>query len=121
MLLRFFERKTFLEVGARLGANEDAARMRVTRALKSLRGFFLKRGLTSSVTVLTAVLSANAVQAAPASLVMAVAASATLHGSATTTSTATLIKGALKLMAWTKMKTSLLVGFGIFLPQRQPL
>src|SRR5271155_543511 len=28
VLLRFFERKTFLEVGARLGANEDAARMR---------------------------------------------------------------------------------------------
>jgi RNA polymerase sigma factor (sigma-70 family) len=115
VLLRFFERKSFLEVGAMLGANEDAARMRVTRALKSLRGFFLKRGLISSVSVLAAVLSANAVQAAPASLVTAVAASATLHGSATTNSTATLIKGALKLMAWTKLKTTVAVGLGILL------
>src|SRR5580700_11328998 len=31
VLLRFFERKTFLEVADKLGANEDAARMRVTR------------------------------------------------------------------------------------------
>jgi RNA polymerase sigma factor (sigma-70 family) len=115
VLLRFFERKTFLEVADKLGANEDAARMRVTRALKSLRGFFLKRGLTSSVTVLAAVLSANAVQAAPSGLVTAMTAGATLHGSATTTSTSSLVKGALKLMAWTKMKTGIVVGLGILL------
>jgi RNA polymerase sigma factor (sigma-70 family) len=113
VLLRFFERKTFLEVGSRLGANEDAARMRVTRALMSLRGFFSKRGLTSSVSVLAAVLSTSAVQAAPASLVTAVTASATLHGAATTTSTLTLIKGALKIMAWTKAKTVVVIGVGI--------
>ena len=52
LLLRFFEQKSFLEVGAKLGANEDAARMRVARALKSLRGFFLKRGLTLSLAAL---------------------------------------------------------------------
>jgi RNA polymerase sigma factor (sigma-70 family) len=115
VLLRFFERKSFREVADKLGANEDAVRMRVTRALKSLRGFFLKRGLTSSVTVLAAVLSANAVQAAPSGLVTAVTAGATLHGSATTTSTSTLVKGALKLMAWTKIKTSVVVGLGILL------
>jgi len=116
VLLRFFERKSFREVADKLGANEDAARMRVTRALKSLRGFFLKRGLTSSVTVLAAVLSTNAVQAAPASLVTGVAASAMLHGSATTSgSTATLIKGGLKLMAWTKLKTTAAVSLGVLL------
>jgi hypothetical protein len=80
-----------------------------------LRSFFLKRGLPSSVAVLAAVLSANAVQAAPAGLVTTVAADATLHGSTTTTSTANLIKGALKLMAWTKLKTSVVAGLGILL------
>jgi len=49
VLLRFFEEKSFLEVGVRLGVNEDAARMRVTRTLKSLRKFFLKRGLAFSI------------------------------------------------------------------------
>jgi RNA polymerase sigma factor (sigma-70 family) len=115
VLLRFFEEKSFQEVGAKLGANEDAARMRVARALKSLRGFFLKRGLTLSVTALATVLSANAVQAAPASLVAAVAATTALQGAAATASTATLIQGALKLMAWAKLKTTVAVGLGILL------
>jgi len=114
VLLRFFEEKSFLEVGARLGANEDAARMRVTRALKSLRKFFLKRKVTLSIAALGTVLSANAVHAAPAGLVTAVTATAALQGAAASTSTATLIKGALKLMAWTKLKTTVVVvGLGI--------
>jgi RNA polymerase sigma factor (sigma-70 family) len=86
VLLRFFEEKSFQEVGAKLGANEDAARMRVARALKSLRRFFLKRGLTLSVAGLAAGLAANAVQAAPASLVASVAAGAAWHGAATAAS-----------------------------------
>jgi RNA polymerase sigma factor (sigma-70 family) len=115
VLLRFFEDKSFLEVGAELGANEDAARMRVNRALKSLRGFFSKRGLTLSIATLTAVLSANAIQAAPAGLVAAVTAHAALQGAAGTTSTAALVKAALKLMAWAKLKTGVLVSLGILL------
>jgi RNA polymerase sigma factor (sigma-70 family) len=115
VLLRFFEEKSFLEVGAKLGANEDAARMRVARALKSLRGFFSKRGLTLSVAALTTVLSANVIQAAPASLVAAVSATAALQGAGATGSTAALIKGALSLMAWAKLKTTVTVGLGILL------
>jgi len=115
VLLRFFEEKSFLEVGAHLGANEDAARKRVARALKSLRGFFAQRGLTLSIAALTTVLSANAIQAAPASLVAVVTATAALQGAAGTTSTAALVKGALKLMAWAKLKTTVVVGLGILL------
>ena len=37
ILLHFFEGRTFAEVGARLALREDAARMRVTRALEKLR------------------------------------------------------------------------------------
>ena len=37
VLLRFFEERPFAEVGAQLGLREDAARMRVERALEKLR------------------------------------------------------------------------------------
>ena len=46
MVLRFFEDRNFEEVGAALGASEDAAKMRVNRALEKLRTFFTKRGVT---------------------------------------------------------------------------
>ena len=39
VVLRFFEGKNFKEVGAALGATEDAAKMRVNRALEKLRKF----------------------------------------------------------------------------------
>ena len=48
LVLRFFENKTFAEVGATLGASEDAAKMRVNRALEKLRKFFAKRGVSST-------------------------------------------------------------------------
>src|SRR6266853_6860522 len=65
ILLRFFEQEDFRAVGQALGSNEDAARMRVTRALVKLEDFLKRRGVTTSAASLGVVLSANAVQAAP--------------------------------------------------------
>jgi len=92
VLLRYFENKSLREVGQALGTSDDAAQKRVTRAVDRLREFFAKRGVTVGASGLVVVLSANAVQAAPAGL--AVTISATLGGtavaaSATATSTAT--------------------------------
>lgn len=67
ILLRYFENRQFAEVGAKLGLNENAARMRVERALEKLRAVFAKRGITAA-TALASVISANAVQVAPAGL-----------------------------------------------------
>ncbi|HEV2436567.1 MAG TPA: sigma-70 family RNA polymerase sigma factor [Verrucomicrobiae bacterium] len=67
ILLRYFENRAFAEVGARLGLNENAARMRVERALEKLRAVFTRRGIATA-TALASVISANAVQTAPASL-----------------------------------------------------
>ncbi len=67
VLLRYFENRQFAEVGAKLGLNENAARMRVERALEKLRDIFTKRGITTA-TALASVISANAVQIAPANL-----------------------------------------------------
>src|SRR5208282_5548050 len=65
LVLRFFENKTFAEVGATLGASEDAAKMRVNRALEKLRKFFTKRGVSSTTAIIAGTISVNSVQAAP--------------------------------------------------------
>jgi RNA polymerase sigma factor (sigma-70 family) len=109
LVLRFFENKTFAEVGETLGASEDAAKMRVNRALEKLRKFFTKRGVSSTTAIIAGTISANSVQAAPVVLAKSVAAVAIAKGAAASGSTLTLIKGALKLMMWAKAKTVVVV------------
>ena len=70
VLLRYFENRPFAEVGAQLGLNENAARMRVERALEKLRGILARRGVTTASAFASA-LSAHAVQVAPANLTAA--------------------------------------------------
>jgi RNA polymerase sigma factor (sigma-70 family) len=108
IVLRFFENKSLCEVGSALGASEDAAKMRVNRALEKLRKFFAKRGVALTTAIIAGAVSANAVQAAPAGLTISAVAAA--KGSAATASTLTLVKGALKLMAWAKAKTAIVIG-----------
>ena len=115
VLLRFFENKSLAEVGATLGTNEDAARKRITRAVEKLRGWFSKRGVTLTATVIAGTVSANSIQAAPVALAKTVTAMAMAKGAAATGSTLTLVKGALKLMAWTKAKTAVVTGTVIIL------
>ncbi len=105
VLLRFFEGKSFSDVSTALGTSEDAAKKRVKRAVEKLRAFFAKRGLTLSAGVIAGAISANSVQAAPIGLATSVTVAA-VKGSGVTTSTLTLIKTTLKLMAWTKLKTA---------------
>jgi len=109
LVLRFFENKNFAEVGAALGASEDAAKMRVNRALEKLRKIFTKRGVSSTAAMLAGAISANSVQAAPVGLALKISAVAVAKGAAAGTSTLTLVKGALKIMAWTKLKTAVVI------------
>jgi RNA polymerase sigma factor (sigma-70 family) len=106
VVLRFFDGKSIKEVGLALGASEDAAKMRLNRAVEKLRLFFTKRGVVHPAEVLTATISAHSVHAAPAALAKAVASVAFAKGAAASSSTLTLIKGTLKIMAWTKTKTA---------------
>ena len=115
VVLRFFENRNFKEVGAMLGASENAAKMRVSRALEKLRNFLTKRGLSSTTAILAGMISANSVQVAPVALAKSVTAIALAKGAATSISTLTLLKGALKVMAWTKMKTVAAVGVAVIL------
>lgn len=100
ILLRYFENRPFAEVGAKLGLNENAARMRVERALEKLRTVFARRGVATTF-ALAAAISTNAVQLAPAGMA-ATLATATLATTAAGTGTFTL----LKIMTATKLKLS---------------
>jgi RNA polymerase sigma factor (sigma-70 family) len=115
VLLRFFENKSLAEVGHSLGTGEDTARKRVSRALEKLHRYFSKHGVSSTTAIIAGAISANSVQAAPAMLAKSVTAVAITKGTAASGSTLTLIKGALKIMAWTKAKTAILVGVGLLL------
>ena len=115
LVLRFFEGRNLKEVGAILGTSEAATKMRVNRAVEKLRKFFTKRGIVLPAAVLTAAISANSVQAAPVALSKSVTAVAIAKGTAASGSTLTLINGALKIMAWTKVKTFIVVGTGVLL------
>jgi RNA polymerase sigma factor (sigma-70 family) len=106
VVLRFFEGRNFREVGAALGASEDAAKVRVGRALEKLHRYFSRCGISSTTAILAGQLAAHSIQVAPAALAKSVTVAALAKGAATSISTLTLIKGALKIMAWTKAKTA---------------
>ena len=74
ILLRYFENRAYAEVGQKLGLNENAARMRVERALDNLRGALARRGLVAGAG-LGAAIAANAVQVAPSGLAATLTAS----------------------------------------------
>ena len=115
LVLRFFEGRSLNEVGLALGASEDAAKKRVSRALEKLQKFFTKRGVSSTTAILAGAISANSVQAAPVGLAKTISVIAIAKGAAAGTTTLTLVKGALKIMAWTKMKTAVVVAVGVLL------
>jgi uncharacterized protein (TIGR03435 family) len=115
LALRFFENRTGAETAALLGIEEWAGRKRVNRALEKLRKFFAQRGVRLSTTAIVGAVSANSVHAAPAGLAKVISAVAMTKGAAAGGSTLTLAKGALKLMAWTKVKTAVVAGAVVLL------
>jgi uncharacterized protein (TIGR03435 family) len=108
VVLRFFQGKKLAEVAAALRVSEAAAQSRVHRALGKLHRYFAQRGVMSTTEMIAGTLSLHSIQAVPAALAKSVAAAA-LAGGAAGGSTSTLTKGALKIMAWTKAKTTIVV------------
>ena len=115
VVLRFFGGKSFAEVATAAGVSENAAKKRVSYALEKLHRYFSRRGVSSTTAIIAGAISANSVQAAPVALAKSVTAIAVAKGAAASGSTLTLVKGALKLMAWAKAKTAMVVGVGILL------
>jgi RNA polymerase sigma factor (sigma-70 family) len=82
ILLRYFGNQPFAAVGNRMKLSENAARMRVGRALEKLRSVLAQRGIGSSTAALAIALSGRAVAAAPAGVAAASASAAIGAGGA---------------------------------------
>src|SRR5215469_1245767 len=108
LVLRFFENKDFVDVGAAMGASERAARVRVRRALEKLHRYFDQRGIGSTTDFLAREMSANFVQAAP--VVLATSVTGAVMAKGATASTVAVIQGTMKIMAWTKTKIAVVAG-----------
>lgn len=63
VLLRFFGQQTFAAIGQQLGMTENAAQKRVDRALDRLNAALVRRGITSTATVLGVALARGGVTA----------------------------------------------------------
>ena len=115
IVLRFYEGRNLREVGAALGANEEAAKKRVGRALEKLRSIFAKQGVSNTAESIAQAITVNSIQTSPPLLLKATATIAFTKGAAASVSTLALSQGALKFMAWTKAKTAVVAGTGVLL------
>jgi RNA polymerase sigma factor (sigma-70 family) len=107
VLLRFFERKSFRDIGAALGASEEAARKRVERGVDRLRALLEQRGVTATVAGLAAGIATNAVQAAPVALAGEISSLASAVATAATPSA--LVQSTQTLAMTTVQKTAFVV------------
>ena len=115
LVLRFLEDRNFREVGDELGISEDAARMRVNRAVERLREVFARRGAVVTSAALAGVLATATVKAVPAGLTAAIVAG----GAVGTLTTVTI-------MSWINAKSvaaiaaaAILAGTASYLVQKQ--
>lgn len=101
VILRHLEGRSLREVGDSLGIGEDAARMRVQRALERLQTLLTRKGCAAAGSTLVADLAAHGLEAVPAGLAAEVVggavsgAATTLLGTATGTSLVMTMKAPL--------------------------
>jgi RNA polymerase sigma factor (sigma-70 family) len=114
VLMRFFQKKPLRDVGTALGLKENAARMRVERALEKLRTHLARKGVVSTGALLASTLAGHAVMTAPPAFVSTLA-GASLTAAAATGSSLTF----LEILAMSKLKFSaigLLIVAGVSVP-----
>jgi len=105
LVLRFFQNQDLRMVGRALGVSDDTAQKRVSRALEKLREHLARRGVTTTAGALSLAITANAVQAAPASLMLTISAAAAVSGTAAAATTAATIT---KTVAMTTLQKALI-------------
>ena len=120
ILLRFFEKKPYVEVGAALGLSENTARMRVDRAIDKLRSRLLGRGITSSAAAIGTALAQNLVGRAPSELGARVVSSALAAGTAASVNSAAWRSRVISTCRILLIATGVVVvtSLGIFLKSR---
>ncbi len=108
IILRFFEQRDFRGVGEALKLSEDAARMRVSRALHKLHAHLARQGVTLGTGVLATALAADVTTAAPAGLAASLAGTALTNAAVGGGVSLTLIK----LLTMMKMRAAITGALG---------
>lgn len=103
LVLRYLEDRKLHEVGTELGVSEDAARMRVNRALDRLRANFEQRGISISAGALVAALTGQAAVIVPAGMGAAIATTVLTKSAAAATA------GGGTVTAWLTLKSAAVV------------
>ncbi|EEF63446.1 RNA polymerase sigma factor [Pedosphaera parvula] len=103
LVLRYFEDRSLREVGQEFGISEDAARMRVNRALEKLRTIFNRKGIAVTSVSLAAILTASTTSAVPVGLTVAITTAALAK--TIVTSTTIVTNSALTVMNWINAKS----------------
>lgn len=112
LVLRFFLKLSPADVGASLGMAEQAAQMRVTRALEKLRRLLAKRGLVLSTALIAGELFANSMQTTPAESFNRISSVPLAKGTTIKASTLRLVKETQRFIAWARLKRMLILGAG---------
>jgi RNA polymerase sigma factor (sigma-70 family) len=123
LVLRFLENRSLRDLGTELGISEDAARMRVNRALEQLRSLFGRQGIHLTSAALGSALFATTVSAVPAGLSASILTA--ISGTAATT---TATHAFFTTMNWINTKTitallgaAIVGGTGTYLVQQRTI
>ncbi len=108
VLLRFIEGHTLAETGAALGLSEDAARMRVTRAVEKMRRHLTAHGAAVTGIVLTGLLASEAARPTPANAAAITQATSQAISAGPTANVLLLSKGVHQTMKLIKVKLAAL-------------
>jgi RNA polymerase sigma factor (sigma-70 family) len=114
LLLRYFQDRRFAEVGSHLGLTEDAARMRVDRALDKLRALLARRQITSTTAALGLILASQPGVAVPASLLASVTGAALAGAGTVGVGTAAILVFMKTKTAIATLAAVLAVGFAVY-------
>ncbi|MCI0541477.1 MAG: sigma-70 family RNA polymerase sigma factor [Verrucomicrobiales bacterium] len=114
ILMRFWERKSFRQIGEATGKSEGASQKQAERALHMLSGFFKRRGATISITALAAGFPAHLASTSPESLAGSIAQGAL--AAAPQLSITTLILKSIEAMTYAKTKTAIAVAIVASVP-----
>ncbi len=120
--LRFFQNKSFGEIGQAIGSTEEGARKRVARALQKLRRFFGRRGVAMTEGALEEMAMHRAVQPCPASVLTRISPSADASTSSAAGQLAENVLRDLNLRPWRRILggtvvLGVLVAAVLFLPR----
>jgi RNA polymerase sigma factor (sigma-70 family) len=115
VLLRFFEKRSFRDVGHALGLSEEAAKKRVARAIDKLRDLMRWRGREVTAAALAAGLELEGVAAVPMAVADRVTQGVMVQLAATGSTGTPLLDDVLQAWRMARMKAGLAAGAGLVL------